>query len=70
MIITKLLIEETNSGIVVDWADRCPSDMKVPVFLKKLVEDLIRLPDSVRIMTVSGTNYVIDRNDIESITAS
>jgi len=70
MIISQLLIEVTSTGIITDWASLCPSNLKVPVFCKRIVELLVRLPDHVCMIKVPGTNYTIDRNDIESVKVS
>jgi len=67
MEIFDVVVTDEVTGIATRYAAHCPSGIPVKAFCEKLVRLLLFSPDSLRVITVPGTNLTIDKLNVESV---
>ena len=63
--ITEVMITESSAQTA--YAAKCPAGQAVEQFLTKLLNLVLFLPHSERVITVPGSNDTIDRADVTAI---
>lgn len=65
LMITEVQITEGND--VSNYAQWCPTNSNLQEWFKKVIQDLVLAPVTQRIVTVPGTTYQIDRQNITEV---
>jgi len=61
-------VQIAQAGETKTYAALCPAHLRVDNFLKKLVQDVLFTPHSLRLVELQGTSETVDKAGIASLT--